>query len=360
MFARLTTGITQGRIGRTTFIIGLSVLALMLALALSGCGARNSAENEYPPVGSEPTVAEPVVLPKWPYTGLDAESLELTQRRPLSVKIENHTAARPQTGLNEADVVYETIAEGGITRFNCIFHSNVPSRLGPVRSGRLSDMWIVPQYDGLFFFSGANGQVLDRVAADKLDDMSHDAAASLYSRSSDRSAPHNLYLTTDTVYDLAQRKGYPVTAQLEPLAFAPTESIATTVTASSVKVPISNYVTVNWKWDADNAVFNRFHYDVAHKDSTGKQVTAKNVVIIWAKYTPQSKLNKGSVTYDITLGGTTGKASLFIGGQRIDGTWEAERNAPPVFKDASGNPILLNPGNTWVEAIPLDIKITVL
>ena len=331
----------------------VSVLALT-SLALSGCGKASG--DEYPEVGKEPVIQEPVEPTYWPLTGLEAPSPDAITVRPLSVKIENHAAARPQTGLNQADVVYESIAEGGITRFNCIFQSTIPSRLGPVRSARLSDLWIVPQYSGLFFFSGANTDVLNKVKSSTISNMSHDFASALYKRASDRSAPHNLYLETEGVYDLAKEKGYEVTGVYTGLSFAEIASYATTPT-TEITIPISNYVTVNWKWDAAKKVYVRYHYDKPHVDSDGAPVVATNVVVMWAKYTPQSKLNKGSITYDITLGGT-GPASLFIGGQRIDGTWSASKDAPPTFTDAAGNAVRLNPGTTWFEVPPLDIKIT--
>lgn len=340
-------------------LVTATAAALVAAslLVLTGCGSLIGSTDEYPPVGKEPVIAEPVEPTYWPLTGLEASSPDDITRRPLSVKIENHAAARPQTGLNSADVVYESIAEGGITRFNCIFQSTIPDRLGPVRSARLSDLWIVPQYSGLFFFSGANTDVLNKIKSSTISVMSHDLASKLYSRSSQRSAPHNLYLSTADVVSVAQGKGYETTGEYAGLEFSQVASVATTPSATQITIPISNYVTVNWKWDATKKVYVRYHYDKPHVDSDGEPVVATNVVVMWAKYTPQSKLNKGSITYDITLGGT-GKASLFIGGARIDGTWTADRTTPPRFTDSSGKTVRLNPGTTWFEVPPLDVAVT--
>lgn len=354
---RATGNLPTVAAGSRAWLSMVASVALLGVLLIAGCAGTGASGDEYPAVGIEPTVSEPPVPILWPYTGLEAESPDDIMRRPISVKIENHGEARPQTGLNQADIVYETIAEGGITRFNCVYQSTIPARLGPVRSARLSDMWLVPQYDGLFFFSGANDQVLGRISSDDLDDMSHSAASSLYKRSSDRSAPHNLYLETEGLYDIAEDKGFPITSVLESLEFNQVEFISAAPNGTSLTVPISNYVTIVWKWNAATGMYERYHSSTPHKDSDGSPIAAKNVVVMWAKYTAQPELNKGSITYDIGLGGT-GQASIFVGGQRIDGTWEAERNAPPKFKDASGNPILLNPGNTWFEVPPLDIQIT--
>jgi len=100
-----------------------------------------------------PKPAEPLV---WPLTGLTAPSSEAISSRVVSVKIENSREARPQAALQSADVVYESVTEGGITRFNALFHSQAPTTVGPVRSARLSDTDIVPQYKALFCFSGAS------------------------------------------------------------------------------------------------------------------------------------------------------------------------------------------------------------
>ena len=295
---------------------------------------------------------------RWPFSGIPIEEGDDITRRPLSVKIENSTAARPQTGLNAADVVYETIAEGGITRFNAIYQSTIPKQLGPVRSARLSDLWIVPQYDGLFFFSGANSTVLSRVRNSTIDNMSHNAASSLYKRVSFRSAPHNLYIDANKAHDLADSKGFDITGEYVGFEWGkPSEE--TTLTATTVSIPFSSYANVKWEWDADDHVYKRFHGTTKHMDAaTDEQVRASNVVVMWAKYTPQSKKDAaGSLTYDIDLGGS-GKAEVFKDGVRIKATWEATRDTPPVLLDRDGKVIKLNPGTTWFEVPPTTVKIS--
>ena len=342
------------------------ILVVVLAVAsMAGCKKKA-------PVTVEPPVAEPIVEEiidpiVWPYTGLEAPDEEVILARPLSVKIENSAMARPQRGLNSADVIYETIAEGGITRFNCIFQSNIPDRVEPVRSARLSDIWIVPQYgSGLFFFSGANSQVTGRIKSAGIANMSHGKVGSaLYNRSSARSAPHNLYLELSKAYEVAGKKNFEIVAN-EPLTGLEFKSLvrenetyeSIESTATSVTIPFSPYFKMTWEWNAKKEVWLRSTNDKKQTDAaTDKQVYASNVVVMWAKYTTQSKRDKaGSVTYDITLGGE-GKAAIFMGGKRIDCTWHATENTPPTFRDNAGNPIKLNPGKTWFEIPPLDIDI---
>ena len=310
----------------------------------------------WPVAASERVVPQPPPALRWPYTGLDAPNAASVRRRPLSVKIENSSAARPQTGLNSADVVYETIAEGGITRFNCIFQSNVPKTLGPVRSARLSDMWIVPQYDGLFFFSGASGSVLSKVRSAKLPNLSHGAAGRPYSRASDRSAPHNLMLDTKKANEEAAKKKYATEADLDRLAFE-RRSAEATPAVDRIEIPFSQANRVRWEYDAEGDRYLRWNNGAVHKDrASGQQVRATNVVVMWAKYTVASKDKVGSVTYDIKLGGE-GRATIFKNGGRFDVTWKATRNSPPRFSDASGAPVRLARGTTWFQVIPLDGRI---
>ncbi|MBK5210810.1 MAG: DUF3048 domain-containing protein [Coriobacteriia bacterium] len=336
-------------------LIVAGVLALLLLPVLGGCAKKTT--TGYPAVSTEPTISKPSAPIVWPYTGLKAPSAQAIKKRPISVKIENSNPARPQKGLNSADIVYETMVEGGITRFNCIFQSKLPKELGPVRSARLSDIWIVPQYGAMFYFSGANSQVAARVKNRGINDMSQSKAPSLYHRISFKSAPHNLYMSTKSAYKLAEAKGFSTTFDKKGLDFG-TPSTEATKTATTITIPFSYYAKITWKYDTSTNTYLRFNSGAAHKDgATGEQVNATNVVVLWAKYTTQTKLDHaGSVTYDTALGGS-GKAAVFKDGTRTDVTWEADKNTPPHFTDKDGNTVKLNPGKTWFEVPNTGIKI---
>ncbi len=343
------------RVVRIVSAIGLCVLLV----GVSGCKKpAPEVTSAWPVAKGERVVPEPPPVPRWPYTGEDAPDLEAVAKRPLSVKIENSSAARPQKGLSSADVVYESIAEGGITRFNCIFHSTVPKTLGPVRSARLSDLWIVPQYDGLFFFSGASGSVEREVNKAGIDNLSQDAGVYRpYWRASDRHAPHNLMLDTEKAYAEAEKRKYETTAELQALQFQ-RGGTDVTETVSTINVPFSQANYVRWEYDESSDSYLRWNNGNVHKDATsGKQVNADNVVVLWAKYTEARKDMVGSRTYKITLGGK-GRATIFRNGVRIDGLWLAKRDAPPRFQTRGGAAIKLAPGRTWFQVIPLDTDIS--
>lgn len=329
----------------------------IVAGAVVGCAQRPAeVTSAWPFADSERRVERPPVPPRWPFTGRDASEARVVARRPLSVKVENSPQARPQTGLGSADVVYESVTEGGITRFNAIFHSRVPPTVGPVRSARLSDLWIVPQYDALFFFSGASSSVNNKVNSAGLPNLSEDAGVSRpYWRSSERSAPHNLMLDTKKAYAEAKSRGMQLTASLDPLSFD-RRSIPATPAISQIDITFSPASSVTWVYEEDSDVYVRRNNGRDHRDAaTGKQIQADNVVVMWAKYRPVSRDAAGSTTYDIELGG--GRASVFRDGTRLDGTWKADREAPPSFRAKDGTLIRLSRGTTWFQVIPLDGRI---
>jgi len=337
----------------------IAVVLLGIAVMTGGCEQRVvEVTSPWPVADAERVVAEPPVPPRWPYTGKDAPSDKAVERRPLSIKIENSSSARPQLGLNSADLVYETITEGGITRFNCIFHSKLPKTVGPVRSARLSDMWVVPQYDGLFFFSGTSSSVERAVARHDLPDLSQDAGVSFpYWRSHDRAAPHNLMLDTKKAYEEAKKRKFRLKSEAKPLQFD-RRSTDATPTITRIVIPFSQANTVRWSYDEDRKLYKRWNNGSIHRDrASGKQVTADNVVVMWVKYKEATHDMVGSLTYDVTLGGK-GRVTVFKNGQRYDGTWEANRDTPPKFKDKKGKPIKLSVGRTWFQVIPLDGKVT--
>jgi hypothetical protein len=402
------------RTKKTIITVAVMVAALAFAcVATAGCAKKK--EPAPPPPPPEPVATEPAVEPPpppavyfSPYTGLPVTDTKNINRRPLSVKIENSPASWPQSGLNAADVVYETRVEGGMSRFNCIFQSYIPEEVGPVRSARLSDAWIVPQYDALFYFSGSNSEVRSKLNSVDVTfgpgDLTH--------RVGFKSAPHNLYMDTKGAYKAARKKKIELDKDILPLyygfdrttggaisgsAIAPiitdaaitrgamlrlgegqgAEDSSTSSAASSSpsavqplegftgepaeSVSLDFYSEAKWKWDADAGVWLRYTAGEKHFDgATEEQLFTDNVVVMYAEYPRASKLDPaGNPTYDTKLGGE-GKAMLFRDGFVYECTWRADRNAPPTLHDAQGNMIPLKQGKTWFEVPPTSgMKVTV-
>lgn len=333
-------------------IIHIALAAALLAAlgTLPGCTSATTIESLWPAASTERVVPRPAGTVRWPLTGLEAPSSDATRIRIVSVKIENSPAARPQTGLDQADVVYEMIAEGGITRFHALFQSLVPPVVGPVRSCRPPDLYLVPQYHSLLAHVGGPKAVRD-ILADKtrFNDMDQFFNPAPYWRNSKRAAPHNMYLDITKLRGYAtSKRGYAASETVTGLEFA-RASVVATPSVTLLTVPMSSSNKVQWRYDAATRTYARSINGKAHTDAvSGKQLTARNVVVLWVRIKPYPG-DKHDVV-DIGLSGS-GRASAFIGGQRFDGTWEAGTDAPPRLKGADGKPIRLDPGNTWFQVI---------
>lgn len=340
-------------------VVVVGALAAAVTVGLSSCKREAELVAIWPNANVERTIAKPAEPPRWPLTGLEAPSAEAVVQRVVSVKIENSPEARPQTNLQLADVVYESVTEGGITRFNAIFHSEAPDVVGPVRSGRFSDTYIVPQYHALFGFSGASPQVNAAINSRDIENLSEDAGVTApFTRSKKRSAPHNLYGDIPAFRAEGERRGMPATLAITGLAFDRRASIDETPTITAITIPFSSANTVKWTYDPASRVYLRVNNGKAFNDEgTGKQLGATNVVVIWAQHKAMSSDKVGSTTYNIVLTGS-GRAAVFRGGQRYDCTWEATADAPPVFKTADGTQVKLARGNTWMQVVKTDVNIT--
>ena len=249
-----------------------------------------------------------------------------------------------------------------------------------MRSGRNSDISIVPQYNALFFMSGANGLVLDQIAAAGLADMSYNAAPGIYHRVDYRQAPHNLYLNLSGAYDQATQMGHATSLdRLQGFEFASGRAAehaagagkagqddggngddsssngsdgsndnANAASATAVTVPFSNSYTAEWSWDANDKLYYRSMDGPSTDAQAGQTIAATNLIVLWADYIPVLS----GETSEINLTGS-GEASLFIGGQRYDGIWESDGNNPPRFRDANGSPIKLSLGKTWFQVLDI-------
>ncbi|MHB1018181.1 MAG: DUF3048 domain-containing protein [Coriobacteriia bacterium] len=338
----------------------LLVLSIVALVGVPGCSKKaptvvpdDPAPVESPTQAETPTPAPPETGPTWPLTGLDAPSADVVTTRVISVKVENSRQARPQTNLQAADVVYESVTEGGITRFNALFHSQAPEVVGPVRSARLSDLDIVPQYDAVLAHAGADQTVIALMKESGMERLSAlEGVSRPYTRSSARKAPHNLYASVPKLRAEVERRGMPTTRAIDGLSFDEMTPVGG-LTATTIKVPFSGYNQVTWTYDATAGVYLRQNEDKPFMDAgTGKQLAARNVIVLWATHTPDV-----GQTFDIELGGS-GRATVFRDGQAFEGTWEATSDAPPQFTASAGTHLSLRPGNTWFQVIDIPVKIT--
>ena len=336
----------------------LGVVALVLATALAAC---TSEPPEPPPdVTVTPAVdvtraapPEPTVPVTWPLTGVAAE---VTSRPAVAVKIENTSQARPQSGLQHADVVWETIVEFQVSRLVAVFHSQLPEEIGPVRSVRPMDIPIASPLRPLFVFSGGQPGIVQMVNRSTMQPISHDAGADGLYRIRSRSAPHNVYASLATI--LAQMDADHSAPPAEQFTFAMRPELASAVRggtpATTLSFRLSSASNPSWTYDATRAQWLRAEGSTPFMDAvTGGQVGATNVVSIIAPH-PDSGFdaqNSAPVpTYELV---GEGDAVVATGGMTIPARWrKAADDQPMQLFDAAGAPITLAPGNTWVELVP--------
>lgn len=337
---------------------GLAIFAITSAL-VAGCtnAAPTALTSAWPQAVSERAFPKPAELSRWPLTGLPAEGGSTTVRA-VAVKIENSPESRPQSALDQADVVYESLTEGGITRFNAIFHSQAPETVGPVRSARLSDTYIVPQYNALFAHVGGNSGVISKLRSLPVDDLDQFYSPGPYWRSSSRAAPHNMYTSIPALRELGKEKGFEAEHGIPPFAFQfLPEDLEPSIV--SVSIPFAPGNTARWDYDSERDVYLRSINGRVHEDAiSGEQYSARNVVVLWARTSVAGARDAvGSTTLDIELTGN-GRCSVFRNGQRFDGTWTTDGSRPPVFADESGEPIRMAPGNTWMQVVTTTTNIS--
>ena len=203
------------------------------------------------------------------------------------MKIENTAVARPQTGLDQADIVWETIVEFDVSRFVAVFHSQVPAEVGPIRSVRPMDPLILAPMHGLLAFSGGQPGILDLVAASGVQMISHDAGAPGMYRTRDRAAPHNVYGTPTTFWGQADADHQAPPG--EQFTFArsadrprPSWRHPGEHAARSGSPPASS---PTWTWDAGSGTWLRSEGSAPATARSGARLSAVNVVSITADRT---------------------------------------------------------------------------
>jgi hypothetical protein len=290
-----------------------------------------------------------------PLTGLPMDFARA--RRPvLVVKIDNAPKARPQIGLNQADVVFEEGVEGGITRFAALFHSEESKPVGPVRSARTTDIRLISAlHHPLFAYSGANATFQRYVHEAPLVDVGFDAHADRYHRDTARPSPYNLFTETGKLFDLAPDGAEPPPALFtwrSPGAAASGPG-ARAVAHAKLWWQASKYTEALWDWNPTLKAWQRTQNNEAHVDASGRQVTPANVVIQFVTYHDTGQVDStGTAVPEADVVGE-GEAWILTGGMLIPCHWSKASDTDIThYTDASGAAVKLTPGKTWVELVP--------
>ncbi|HMR55180.1 MAG TPA: DUF3048 domain-containing protein [Candidatus Doudnabacteria bacterium] len=275
-------------------------------------------------------------------------------KRPLAVVIENSPDARPQSGLEDTELVYEMVAEGGITRFLAIFQSREPKSIGPVRSARPYYNFLANIWGAAMVHSGGSTQALSELSSGvhrNLYDINEFFFGKYFNRDSTRSAPHNLYTTPQNLREVLEDKEETDwdTRTLADFENTPTDQLVAEIT--NITIPFSlGAFTARYEYDGSTNSYKRFISGEPHLDrNSGQQLSAKNVLIQLTDVTPNGD---ELLTVSIRLTGS-GPCYLFASGKFQECRWSYE-NGRHVYRDLEGNPLKLQSGPTWIGVFPRD------
>jgi hypothetical protein len=358
---------------RASLVAFIAVAALLAACsAPAATGSPKPAATATPVPTPEPTV-DPAAPCKdcWPLNGRPAK-LGAVDKRPLLVKIDNVPLARPHYGITQADMVFEIIVEGLVTRLAVVYHSQDPQTIGNIRSARLADRSLTPMVRGALVYSGTSAYEVPLIQNDaaqgKYVDLSADYTGGYY-RVTFRPGPYNMFTSASAMRQAIAAKGSDGPQQVPAWGFLAAPEHEPTIAGMAGATPATD-ITIPYREDSSRV---KYYYDGATRtyarwqntagtpvrdvDGVNSQpIAAATVVVlrteIWE--VPEIVDSAGAHAHDMRLTGT-GPASIFRDGLRQEATWSRAADSDPfTFKNAAGERILLAQGQTWVHVIPND------
>jgi len=352
--------------------IRFSSVGLALVLVLSACGGSDTGATS-----TQTDPANPKTPPVWSITGLPGP--DDAQIQPIVVvKIENDPIVRPQTGLDRADIIFEELVEGGMTRFAVVYQSDLPDEVGPVRSVRHVDVAIAEPMADAFVFSGGARRTMKFVKRKIPTTISivNEGAPGMY-RKPGIPAPHDIFLKMEEMLDSIAAKntastGFFVRPEVKPVvaSASPTGSPTATSNASAspkpsstaltgkpvtaVALKFSSFAAPNWKWNAADKMWMRSEGIKPFLNKDGTQFGTNNLVIIEVREIDAGyKGQTGGYVPRTVLTGS-GRAWVLSDGKAVEVAWKKPFvDAQMELTDVDGNPFTMPTGRTWVELLPV-------
>ena len=335
----------------------LALVGLAATIAASACSGSGGDPVEAAEPGGSPqntAVAQGTVTTSMvaPLTGVVDESGDVAERPALSVKIDNAGKARPQVGLDVADLVFEEVVEGGVTRFIAVFHSTAPDDAGPVRSVRPMDPKIVSPLGGLVAYSGGIPEYVSMLRKAPVQDVNIDVATSAYTWAKDRPKPHNLMAHPAELWEKADGKH----SDPPPALFqyrAPGEAFGD-ADAGTLRIPYSKFASAVYAWDAGSGTWKRSQDGAPHLVASGTQIAPHNLVVQFVSTRKLGNVDASGHAVNESIVTGEGDAWVLSGGRVTKGRWsKPDAESPTRYTDAAGNPVKLAPGRTWVHFAPV-------
>lgn len=354
-FKPVVSGGSGGRFkfSRKTWIIIAVVAVLLIGGSITAWAMMKKTPVKKPPVKvatvTKPKpVTNPSIVPST-LTGLPVAP-SVNQRPVTAVMIENSTFARPQSGLDQAGVVFEAIAEGGITRFVALFQDTQPSYIGPVRSVRPYYLTWLLGFDAIVAHVGGSPEAIHDISNWGVRDMNQFYNGGYFERISSRVAPHNVYTSISQLNALEQSKGFTSSSYTGFPRKADQPSKTPDATTVNFNISSADY-NVQYQYDAANNNYKRFEGGQPHMEMNQQgqqtQITPKVVIAMVMSYGLESD---GIHSVYGTIG--SGPVYVFQDGSVTQGTWhKASNTAQITFTNSSGGTIKLDAGSTWLTAL---------
>jgi len=329
-------------------IVGALLIGTGIATALYF--VNKPTETDTPTKVTKPTPKPEAKKYYSPLTGKLVDNEAATTQAVTAIMIENSPDARPQSGLKDSGVVFEAIAEGGITRFLVLYQQEKPQLIGPVRSVRMYYVDWLAAFNASVAHIGGSAAALAEVRNGNYRDIDQFFNAEAYWRASDRYAPHNVYTSFENLDALNDSKGYTTS---EFTGFTRKDSKAdTSPTATIIDVAISSYqYNSHYDYNTETNLYDRSQAGAAHLDRESGQISPRVVIVM--KVPMQTILEDGYREQINTIG--SGSATIFQDGDAKEVTWTKNSRAEQItFTDAEGKDVPLARGQTWITAVPAD------
>lgn len=319
------------------------VLCFVLILSVTGCG-KKEVEQTPPPVVEEVAPPEPVIDEY--YTKMQ------TDFRPIAVMIDNDEArSRPQMGLESAYLIYEIVVEGGATRFLALFNDASLTKVGPVRSSRHYFLDYAVENDARYVHAGWSDRAAAEIRSRGINNINGIYETIFWRDRTFDSSWHNLYTGLDKVAEVSDKKGYASTTERKLLGYKEQDTDFEGETATTLSLPYANFYNVEFRYNQDKKMYDRYINGKAHTSQTGDILTAKNIIVYKLADVP---LNDGieAKRRDLLNVGS-GSGYYLSNGVAVEINWSKPgRSEQTKYTLKDGTPLVLNPGNTYIEIFP--------
>lgn len=274
-------------------------------------------------------------------------------KRPVVVSIDNHPGARSQSGLSQAEIIYECEVESPYTRYLCVFLANEPERVGPVRSARPYLINYALENDGIFVHVGGSQDAFNEILRLSVADVDGLYSGALWRYyDTNKIAPHNMYTTLKSIRDEAVKLGYRSESLFDGYSFnekssSLSETYKQVKKAEKINITYNKYNTTDYTYDKDKKMYLRFKDGKVHVDELNdKQLTVKNIIIL---DTSKQVLDNEGRLFIGTVG--SGNGIYITNEEAIEITWVKKSEKERTKFYIGNDELVLNPGNTWIQVI---------